>query len=126
MSIIITPVESVADIEAARELLSEYMAWTLSVEGEAHDAPTFHGHDEELATLPGVYAPPGGRLFLARDSGRVAGCVAVKPHEGRVSELKRLYVRPAFRGRRIGERLVRLAVAEARTMGYERMVLDSH
>jgi GNAT superfamily N-acetyltransferase len=126
MTIIITPVESAADIEVARELLAEYMAWTLTVEGDAHDAPTFQGHREELANLSRVYSAPAGRLFLARDSDRVAGSVAIKRHDRRVCELKRLYVRPAFRGRRIGERLARFAVDEARAMGYERMVLDSH
>ena len=126
MSIIITQVESEADIDSAREVLAEYMAWTLTVEGDAHDAPTFRGHDEELAQLPSVYVPPAGRLFLARESAHLAGCVAIKPHDKRVCELKRLYVRPAFRGRRLGERLVRLAIDEARTIGYERMILDSH
>jgi putative acetyltransferase len=126
VSIIITSVESAADLEAARELIAEYMAWTLTVEGDAHDAPTFQGHAEELANLPGVYAPPTGRLLLARDSGHVAGCVAIKPHDDGVSELKRFYVRPAFRGHRIGERLARAAMDEARALGYTRMILDSH
>jgi GNAT superfamily N-acetyltransferase len=122
----IMQVESDADIESAREILAEYMAWTLSVEGDAHDAPTFQGHGEELASLPGVYVPPAGRLFLARDAGRVAGCVAIKPHDARVCELKRLYVRPAFRKRGLGERLVQTAINEGRNVGYERMILDSH
>ena len=126
MSIVITQVESKADIEFAREVLAEYMAWTLSVEGDAHDAPTFRGHREELAELPGVYMPPAGRLFLARETGQTAGCVAIKPNDTRVCELKRLYVRPTFRGRGLGERLVRRAIDEARSIGYKQMILDSH
>jgi GNAT superfamily N-acetyltransferase len=126
VALLITQVESEADIDSARVVLAEYMAWTLTVEGDAHDAPTFRGHAEELATLPGVYVPPAGRLFLAREAGRVAGCVAIKPHDKHLCELKRLYVRPGFRGRGLGERLVRLAIDEARAIGYERMMLDSH
>ena len=116
----------VADLADARELLAEYMAWTTTVEGDAHDAPTFQGHREELANLPGPYEPPAGRLFLARVDGRLAGCVAIKPHGTQVCELKRFYVRPEFRGRGIGERLARRALDEARTIGYERVILDSH
>jgi len=126
MPIVIAQVASQADIESVREILAEYMAWTLTVEGDAHDAPTFAGHREELAGVPGVYVPPAGRLFLAREHARTAGCVAIKPHDERVCELKRLYVRPAFRGRGLGEQLVRLAIDEARAIGYQRMILDSH
>jgi carbonic anhydrase len=125
-SITIRQIESAADIAAARELLAEYMAWTTTVDGDAHDAPTFQGHDEELANLPGVYVPPMGRLFLARVDDRLAGCVAVKPHDARICELKRFYVRPEFRGRGLGERLARQAVSAAGEIGYERMILDSH
>jgi len=81
---------------------------------------------DELATLPGIYAPPRGRLLLATHEGRPAGCVALKPRGDNVAELKRLYVRPAFRGHRIGEHLVRAVLAEARHIGYHRIVLDSH
>ena len=63
MSSVITQGQAEPDIAAARQVLSEYMAWTLTVEGDAHDAPTFRGHREELADLPGVYVPPAGRLF---------------------------------------------------------------
>ena len=88
--------------------------------------PTFDGFEEELATLPGIYAPPTGRLLLAAVDGRPAGCVALKGHDGGTGELKRLYVRPTFRGQAIGQRLVRALIAEARAAGYRRLVLDSH
>lgn len=121
----ITQVQS-DDLDSARELLAEYMAWTTTVEGDAHDAPTFRGHAEELASLPGIYVPPAGRLFLARVDGKLAGCVAIKPHNARVCELKRFYVRSEFRGKGVGAELAQRAVNEARAIGYEKMVLDSH
>jgi putative acetyltransferase len=125
MSITIEQVQS-ADLDAARELLAEYMAWTTTVEGDAHDAPTFAGHAEELASLPGIYVLPKGRLLLARVDGKLAGCAAIKPHDDRVCELKRVYVRPEFRGLGLGVQLVRCALDDARSIGYERVVLDSH
>lgn len=115
-----------SDLADVRELLEEYIAWTATVESDAPDAPTFQGWQSELANLPGPYEPPAGRLFLARVDGRAAGCVALKPLDARVCELKRLYVRPEFRGRRVGEQLVRRAVDVARSIGYARIVLDSH
>lgn len=125
MSITIEQIQS-DDLDSARELVAEYMAWTKTVEGDAHDAPTFAGHAEELASLPGIYALPRGRLLLARVDGKLAGCAAIKPHDNRVCELKRVYVRPDFRGFGLGAQLVRRALDEARAVGYERVVLDSH
>jgi len=114
------------DLRELRELLEEYMAWTATVEGDAHDAPTFQGWQSEFANLPGPFAPPAGRLLVARVDGRVAGCVAIKPHDAQVCELKRLYVRPDVRGRGVGEQLVQRAVDDARSIGYDRIILDSH
>ena len=122
----IVQVQTPEHIAAVRALLDEYLAWTLTLEADARDAPTFEAIDAELATLPGVFAPPAGRLLLAMHEGQPAGCVAFKPRDGATCELKRLYVRPAFRGHRIGWELVRSLMAEARASGYGRMVLDSH
>jgi GNAT superfamily N-acetyltransferase len=107
-------------------MMREYLDWTKTVEGDAHDAPTFKGVDNELDTLPGIYGPPLGRLLMATVDGQPAGSVALKPIDEHTVELKRLYVRPAFRGHRIGEQLVDAIVSEARRIGYRRIVLDSH
>jgi len=113
-------------VAAVRDLMCEYLEWTKTIEVDAWNAPTFHGIEHELATLPGPYAPPGGRLLVAVHDGRVAGCVALKPYDHATVELKRLYVRPEFRGHRIGEQLVDAVMAEARRIGYARVILDSH
>jgi ribosomal protein S18 acetylase RimI-like enzyme len=85
----------------------------------------FQGFEQELAGLPGAYAPPRGRLLLAADGDALAGCVALRPLENAACEMKRLYVRPPYRGQRAGRRLVERVIAEAHAIGYARLRLDT-
>ena len=85
----------------------------------------FQGFGEELAGLPGDYSPPRGRLLLAIHDGRTAGCVALRDLGAGICEMKRLFVRPGFRGLRVGHALVLAVIAEAREAGYGRMRLDT-
>ena len=109
---------SAADMEHVRALFVEYQQW-LDVD------LCFQGFDEELQTLPGAYASPRGRLLLARDGKAVAGTVGMWPLGADVCEMKRLYVRPPWRGRGLGRRLAGAIVDEAKAAGYARMCLDS-
>jgi ribosomal protein S18 acetylase RimI-like enzyme len=120
-----------ADIAAARALFVEYAAW-LNVD------LCFQGFDEELAALPGAYAPPQGRLLLAGGTGGAVGCIALRPLEANpghggdtaaappvTGEVKRLYVRPECRDGGWGRKLAEALLAEARTIGYRELKLDT-
>lgn len=114
----IRPAAGADDVELARRLFREY-AEALGVDLE------FQGFAAELAGLPGDYAPPLGRLLLALAGGEPAGCAALRPLSPEVGEMKRLYVRPAFRGSGLGERLARAILEEAARAGYQRLRLDT-
>ncbi len=85
----------------------------------------FQGFAKELENLPGEYRPPRGRLLLAVREQEVAGCVALRAIGERLCEMKRLYVAPAWRGKRIGLLLAEAVIQEAVGIGYERMRLDT-
>jgi putative acetyltransferase len=105
-------------ITQARELFLEY-AQSLGF------SLCFQNFDQELAGLPGDYAPPEGRLLLAEYEGQVAGCVALHRLEEKICEMKRLYLRPQFRGKGIGRALADRIISEARQIGYQSMRLDT-
>jgi ribosomal protein S18 acetylase RimI-like enzyme len=107
--------EQVATI---RELFREY-ADSLNID------LSFQGFETELAELPGQYAPPGGHLFLAVHGEDTAGCVGLRPTGDGICEMKRLYVRPRFRGKQVGRTLAQAVIAAARRLGYSKMRLDS-
>ena len=106
------------DIVAVRGLFEEY-AQSLGF------SLCFQSFDKELASLPGDYAPPAGRLLLAATGTALAGCVGIHPLDDQVGEIKRLYVRPAFRGSGLGLALTHQAITEARSIGYRSMRLDT-
>lgn len=110
--------ETPAQIGEARALFREYEAW-LGLD------LCFQGFEQELRDLPGKYALPGGRLFLAYSDGRLAGCIAMRKLDDGICEMKRLFVRDEFRGQKIGAELISRIFEEARDSGYSKMRLDT-
>ncbi len=104
--------------QAARELFIQY-ADSLGFDLE------FQGFSRELAELPGDYKPPAGCILLAALADGYAGCVALRPLQNNICEMKRLFVIPAYQGRGIGKMLAKAVIAEARQKGYQKMRLDT-
>jgi len=114
----LTQAKSSADIDEARALFKQYEA-SLGI------SLCFQSFDQELASLPGDYAPPLGRLLLARVGSDVAGCIALRKLNDSVCEMKRLYLRPSFRGKGLGGKMVDAILNEAKLIGYAKMRLDT-
>jgi putative acetyltransferase len=114
----IKPAQSNEELLQVRTLFEEYAA------GLDIDL-CFQGFDEEVASLPGNYSTPQGRLLLASWGNAVAGCVALRPLEAGTCEMKRLYVRPEFRKFGVGRKLAERIIQEAVHLGYKTMRLDS-
>ena len=114
----IKQVQSDEDLRNVRGLIEEYTAW---LGADFY----FKGIEKELRDLPGEYSPPDGRLLLALDEGQMAGCIALRRIDPDACELKRLYVRPQFRGRGAGAELVKAIIEDAQSIGYRRMRLDT-
>ena len=112
------PAETAEDVLRVRELFREYEA-SLGV------SLCFQNFEQELAALPGEYVPPDGQLLLAEEGAEVAGCAALRRIDARTCEMKRLYLRPAFRGRGAGRILATKIITEARLMGYATLRLDT-
>lgn len=110
--------ETIADVENARQLFKEYAA-ALNVNLD------FQNFDEELNNLPGGYAPPDGALLVAMDNEKAAGCVALRKLQDGICEMKRLYVRPEYRGAKLGRVLAEAIIAEAKKRNYSAMRLDT-
>ncbi|MBN2619559.1 GNAT family N-acetyltransferase [candidate division WOR-3 bacterium] len=103
---------------AVKRLFQEYTA-TLGFDLD------FQAYDKEFSRLPGDYTPPSGRLYLAKYNGSSAGCVALRQLEENVCEMKRMYVKPVFRGKGIGRIMAERLISDARDIGYKRMRLDT-
>ena len=114
----IRPARAAEDLAAARQLYREYRDFLGDVE--------LPGYDDEIAGLPGKYAPPTGELLVAHGSdGAALGCIALQPLPDGSAEVKRLFVRPAGRGLGLGRALIRAIEAEARRIGYPELRLDT-
>ncbi|HTF05724.1 MAG TPA: GNAT family N-acetyltransferase [Bacteroidia bacterium] len=116
----ITELTDFSDITDLRDVIAEYMR-TLPFD------ISYQSPEKELEDLSAQYSyAVGGAIFIAEEQGKIAGCVAVKKIGDQICEMKRLYVRPAFRGRKLGQQLADTIVKKAAQLGNERMYLDTH
>ncbi|MBQ6427458.1 MAG: GNAT family N-acetyltransferase [Oscillospiraceae bacterium] len=106
-------------------LYEEYAAMLLETDPVFARSLAQQNYDEEILHLEEKYAPPKGQIYLVFVDGELAGCVGMKPSDDSHAELKRLYVRPAFRGRNLGETLTRRIMDDARKAGYRYLRLDT-
>lgn len=110
--------ETPEQIAETRRLFREYEAW-LGLD------LCFQSFETELASLPGKYAPPTGRLLLAANADEIAGCIALRKIDDETCEMKRLFVRESFRGGGLGNALIERLITEAKAINYKRILLDT-
>ncbi len=118
MAIVLRQASLPSEIETVRALFLEYQK-DLGID------LCFQGFQQELAALPGPYAPPQGRLYLAMDADQALGCVALRNLGEGMAEMKRLYIRPSHRGQHIGRQLAQRVIGDAKAAGYKSLVLDT-
>lgn len=115
----IVQAETEADIRDARAIFREYEQWLgLSL--------CFQSFEDEVASLPGIYATPDGRLYLARNGDETVGCIGLRKLEDDICEMKRLYLRESARGQGVGRALIERVISDAREIGYSKMRLDTY
>ncbi len=118
-NLLIVSAKSESEVATAAGLFREYEAW-LGLD------LCFQGFEAELASLPGKYAPPDGRLFLAYSDDKLAGCIALRNLNDGICEMKRLFVRDQFRGQKIGVSLIEKLISATREIGYSKIRLDTY
>lgn len=128
-SVTIEPAHTAAQLTHVRALMRSFVEWLYT---RYQDCPWFidgyfdrQAFETELASLPGAFAPPAGRLLLASCRGKAAGCVAFRFLDNATCEMKRMYVRPEFHGLGIGKKLAATLIRNARKAGYRHMMLDT-
>lgn len=112
-------------LESSEDLLNQAKEIFLEYQSAINTDLCFQNFEEELSSLPGKYSPPNGRLYLAFMENKLVGCVALRPFKGDQCEMKRLYVRPDFRGQNLGRILAEKIIKDAKEIGYEQMLLDT-
>lgn len=118
----IIQVQTDSELQQVKQLFREYYVFLANEHGLDI---SYQGIEDELANLPGKFAPPRGRLIMAITSEQSMGCAALRPIDRKVCELKRMFVSPQFRGQGVGKALARELIKDAQTIGYECMRLDT-
>lgn len=111
--------------EEIRSLFSEYTSMLTANDPSMQGYLAIQNYEEELSHLEEKYGPPSGRLYLARCGKEAAGCIGLKKIDDQNCEMKRFYVRPQFRGRKLGVQLMQKIIMDAREIGYSHMLLDT-
>ena len=123
--IVIKQIQTTEQINAVRGLVYEFVDYAISLDANAKSAQPFQDVDEEMASLPGTFGPPDGAFLLATVDSSPAGCAAFFSHGNGVCELKRMYVRPEFRGLHIGDALTQSLIERAKAREFNKMVLST-